>query len=122
RRPVVSPPPTRAAGRRHHNQRGAARPELRRSHRGRDGGGWTPRHPPRDHWHRLSHRHQPVPLRSRRSRARGIPLVRVLVLGGGIAGVTAAYFIARDGHEVTLLEEQDALGLDATAGNAGIIA
>jgi D-amino-acid dehydrogenase len=45
-----------------------------------------------------------------------------LVLGGGIAGVTAAYFIARDGHEVTLLEEQDALGLDATAGNAGIIA
>jgi D-amino-acid dehydrogenase len=48
--------------------------------------------------------------------------VRILVLGGGVAGVTAAYFMARDGHEVTLLEAQDALGLDATAGNAGIIA
>jgi D-amino-acid dehydrogenase len=48
--------------------------------------------------------------------------VKILVLGGGIAGVTAAYFIARDGHEVTVVEAQDALGLDATAANAGIIA
>lgn len=48
--------------------------------------------------------------------------MRVLVLGGGIAGVTAAYFMARDGHEVTVVEAQDALGLDATAANAGIIA
>jgi D-amino-acid dehydrogenase len=48
--------------------------------------------------------------------------VKVLVLGGGIAGVTAAYFIAGDGHEVTVVEGQDALGLDATAANAGIIA
>jgi D-amino-acid dehydrogenase len=48
--------------------------------------------------------------------------VKVLVLGGGIAGVTAAYFIARDGHEVTVVEAQDALGLDATAANAGIVA
>ena len=48
--------------------------------------------------------------------------MKVLVLGGGIAGVTAAYFIARDGHEVTVVEAQDALGLDATAANAGIIA
>ncbi len=48
--------------------------------------------------------------------------MKVLVLGGGIAGVTAAYFIGRDGHEVTVVEAQDALGLDATAANAGIIA
>ena len=48
--------------------------------------------------------------------------MRVLVLGGGIAGVTAAYFMARDGHEVTVVEAQAALGLDATSGNAGIIA
>jgi D-amino-acid dehydrogenase len=48
--------------------------------------------------------------------------VRVVVLGGGIVGVTAAYFMARDGHEVTVVEEQEALGLDATAANAGIIA
>jgi D-amino-acid dehydrogenase len=48
--------------------------------------------------------------------------MKTLVLGGGIAGVTAAYFLAKAGHEVTILEEKDALGLEATNGNAGIIA
>ena len=48
--------------------------------------------------------------------------MRILVLGGGIAGVTAAYFLAKDGHEVTLLEEQEGVGRDASAANAGIIA
>jgi D-amino-acid dehydrogenase len=45
-----------------------------------------------------------------------------MVLGGGVVGVTTAYFLARAGHEVTLLEEKDGLGLEATGGNAGIIA
>lgn len=48
--------------------------------------------------------------------------MRILVLGGGIAGVTSAYYLARDGHEVTLVEAQDGVGQDASAGNAGIIA
>jgi D-amino-acid dehydrogenase len=48
--------------------------------------------------------------------------VKALVLGGGVVGVTTAYFLARAGHEVTLVEQQDALGLEATGGNAGIIA
>src|SRR5262249_31425748 len=48
--------------------------------------------------------------------------MRVLVLGGGIAGVTAAYFLAKDGHEVTLLEEQEGAGRAATPANAGITA
>jgi len=48
--------------------------------------------------------------------------VKVLVLGGGIAGVTAAYYLGKDGHEVTLLEGNAQLGLEATNGNAGIIA
>ena len=48
--------------------------------------------------------------------------MKSLVLGGGVVGVTTAYFLAKAGHEVTLLEEKDALGLEATAGNAGIIA
>ncbi|HEV8614341.1 MAG TPA: FAD-dependent oxidoreductase [Methylomirabilota bacterium] len=48
--------------------------------------------------------------------------MKTLVLGGGVVGVTTAYFLARAGHEVTVIEEKDALGLEATSGNAGIIA
>jgi D-amino-acid dehydrogenase len=48
--------------------------------------------------------------------------VKVLILGGGIAGVTAAYYLGKDGHDVTLLEANPELGLEATSGNAGIIA
>ncbi|HWM77376.1 MAG TPA: FAD-dependent oxidoreductase, partial [Methylomirabilota bacterium] len=48
--------------------------------------------------------------------------MKTLVLGGGVVGVTTAYFLAQAGHEVTLLEEKDGLGLEASAGNAGIIA
>jgi len=48
--------------------------------------------------------------------------MKTLVLGGGVVGVTAAYFLAQAGHEVTLLEERDALGLEASSANAGIIA
>jgi len=48
--------------------------------------------------------------------------MKTLVLGGGVVGVTTAYFLAKAGHEVTLLEEKDALGLEASSGNAGIIA
>ena len=48
--------------------------------------------------------------------------MKTLVLGGGVVGVTTAYFLAKAGHEVTLLEEKDALGTEASGGNAGIIA
>ena len=48
--------------------------------------------------------------------------MKTLVLGGGVVGVTTAYFLAKAGHEVTIVEEKDGLGLEATAGNAGIIA
>src|SRR6266496_6766062 len=48
--------------------------------------------------------------------------MKTLVLGGGVVGVTTAYFLAKVGHEVTILEEKDGLGLEASAGNAGIIA
>src|SRR5215471_6894807 len=53
---------------------------------------------------------------------REAPAMKTLVLGGGVVGVTTAYFLARAGHEVTLIEEKPALGLEATGGNAGIIA
>src|SRR5882724_3741185 len=48
--------------------------------------------------------------------------MKTLVLGGGVVGVTTAYFLAKAGHDVTILEEKDWLGLEASAGNAGIIA
>ena len=48
--------------------------------------------------------------------------MKTLILGGGIVGVTTAYYLAKDGHEVSLVEEKDGLGLEATAANAGVIA
>ena len=48
--------------------------------------------------------------------------MKTLILGGGVVGVTTAYFLATAGHEVTLVEDKDGLGLEATSGNAGIIA
>jgi sarcosine oxidase subunit beta len=42
----------------------------------------------------------------------------VLVIGGGIAGTATAYFLARHGAEVTLIEEHD-LGTLASGSNAG---
>ena len=35
--------------------------------------------------------------------------MHVIVLGAGVVGVTTAYQLLRDGHEVVLLERQDAV-------------
>lgn len=48
--------------------------------------------------------------------------MRTIVIGGGVIGVTTAYFLAKDGHEVTVVEKCPDLGTDATGGNAGLIA
>ena len=32
--------------------------------------------------------------------------MRVLVLGAGVVGVTAAWYLANDGHEVTVIDRQ----------------
>jgi len=48
--------------------------------------------------------------------------MKTLILGGGIVGITTAYYLAKEGHEVSVVEEKDGLGLQATASNAGIIA
>lgn len=48
--------------------------------------------------------------------------MRTVIIGGGVVGVTTAYYLAAQGHSVTVLEQRADLGQDATGGNAGLIA
>ena len=48
--------------------------------------------------------------------------MRIVVLGGGVVGVTTAYQLQRDGHEVVLLERIPEVAAGASWGNAGMIA
>ena len=45
--------------------------------------------------------------------------MRVLILGGGVVGVTSAYYLAKAGHEVTVLDRQPGAGLETSFANAG---
>ena len=45
--------------------------------------------------------------------------MRVVVLGAGIIGVTTAYYLARQGVEVEVLDRQREAGLEASFANAG---
>lgn len=45
--------------------------------------------------------------------------MKVIVLGSGIIGMTTAYFLAKDGHEVTVLEKNDASALGCSYANGG---
>ena len=47
--------------------------------------------------------------------------MRVLVLGGGVIGVTSAWYLARAGHEVTVLDRQAGPALETSYANAGEI-
>ncbi len=48
--------------------------------------------------------------------------MRVVVLGAGVIGVTAAYQLAKDGHEVVVLDRQPLAANETSWGNAGMIA
>ncbi len=48
--------------------------------------------------------------------------MKVLVLGGGIVGVTTAYMLAEDGHEVTVIEREAAVARGTSYANAGLMA
>lgn len=48
--------------------------------------------------------------------------MRIIVLGGGVVGVTTAYQLQKDGHEVVLLEKNAAVADETSWGNAGMIA
>ncbi|MBT0717101.1 D-amino acid dehydrogenase [Rosenbergiella epipactidis] len=47
--------------------------------------------------------------------------MRVLIIGGGVVGVTSAWYLAAAGHEVTVLEKQSGVAMETSAGNAGQI-
>ena len=48
--------------------------------------------------------------------------MKVLVLGGGVIGVTTAYYLAKDGHEVTVVERHPAAASETSYANAGLVA
>jgi D-amino-acid dehydrogenase len=45
--------------------------------------------------------------------------VKVLVLGSGVIGVTSAYYLARAGHEVTVVDRQPEAARETSFANAG---
>lgn len=47
--------------------------------------------------------------------------MRVAILGGGVIGVTSAYYLSLAGHEVTLIDRQRGPGLETSFANAGEI-
>lgn len=48
--------------------------------------------------------------------------MRIIVMGAGVIGVTTAYYLAQEGHEVVVVDKMSEVGQDATGGNAGLIA
>ena len=48
--------------------------------------------------------------------------MRIVILGGGVVGVTTAYQLQRDGHEVEILERNGLTAAGTSWGNAGMIA
>ena len=47
--------------------------------------------------------------------------MRTIVLGSGVIGVTSAYYLARQGHAVTVIDRQPAAALETSFANAGQI-
>jgi D-amino-acid dehydrogenase len=48
--------------------------------------------------------------------------MKVIVLGGGVVGVTTAYYLLRDGHDVTLIERQAGVARECSHANGGFVA
>ena len=48
--------------------------------------------------------------------------MKVVIIGAGVVGVTTAYYLARSGHQVTVVEKETEAATLASAGNAGLIA
>jgi D-amino-acid dehydrogenase len=48
--------------------------------------------------------------------------MRIAVIGAGVIGVTSAWELARDGHEVTVFERRGSVAAETSFANAGLIA
>ena len=47
--------------------------------------------------------------------------MNVIILGSGVVGVTSAYYLAEQGHQVTVIDRQAQPGLETSYANAGLI-
>ncbi|HRK96411.1 MAG TPA: D-amino acid dehydrogenase [Rhodospirillales bacterium] len=47
--------------------------------------------------------------------------MKVIVLGAGVVGVATAYYLARAGHEVVVVDRRDGVGLETSFANGGQI-
>ena len=45
--------------------------------------------------------------------------MKIIVLGSGVIGTTSAYYLAKAGHEVTVIDRQPEAGLETSFANAG---
>ena len=48
--------------------------------------------------------------------------MKIVVLGAGVVGIAGAWYLARAGHEVTVIDRQSAAGLETSFANGGQIA
>lgn len=48
--------------------------------------------------------------------------MKTVILGGGIVGVTTAYYLAREGHEVVVVDRQPGVARETSFANAGLVA
>jgi D-amino-acid dehydrogenase len=47
--------------------------------------------------------------------------MKIAIVGAGVIGVTTAYELARDGHEVTVFERNASIAVESSFANAGVI-
>lgn len=47
--------------------------------------------------------------------------MRIIILGGGVAGVSTAWYLAKTGHDVTVIDRRSAVASETSYGNAGML-
>lgn len=48
--------------------------------------------------------------------------MKTIILGGGVVGVTTAYYLAREGHQVVVVDRQPGVAMETSFANAGLVA